>query len=423
MSDELNLEKLREEVNPVFSTAQACMLQLAKHGDADFIKLRDALGLDEGSADFKSGGGDSLPPETREAFSLALPVLSAMVEGRFYASNNYIIASGAKQVLDLPSGYTARGIKLSNSGIKYFGVDLPAVIDVMKPAVEKIIGENENISYCAVDATNYASLRKALESADGELFITTEGLLMYFTQSELETVFGNIRKLLLEFGGKWVTMDNDLDDSQAKTLKVVLADMPAEKCDQIARVAAGIVSKTTLANNSFFDKDKEKIKKFVSDMGFDLEIVPIRQYMPEQLAAFSKFPEDIRIKATEALSSCNFWVMTPKSSTFDKFECNEDNFKADVKLSDDTLVVTLTGRLDTISSPNLLALYKDAAAKGNITSICIDMKNLEYVSSAGLRVLLIMRKALGDSSDFGLINISDTVRDIIEMTGFDSIFC
>ena len=101
----------------------------------------------------------------------------------------------------------------------------------------------------------------------------------------------------------------------------------------------------------------------------------------------------------------------------------EDNFKADLELNDSTLKVSLTGRLDTISSPGLLALYREAEGKGNITGICVDMKNLEYISSAGLRVLLIMRKALAEDSDFSLINVSDSVKEIIETTGFDTIFC
>ena len=50
------------------------------------------------------------------------------------------------------------------------------------------------------------------------------------------------------------------------------------------------------------------------------------------------------------------------------------------------------GRLDSITSPGLLVLYKKAAGKGTITSICVDMKDIEYISSAGLRTLLIMRQ-------------------------------
>jgi O-methyltransferase involved in polyketide biosynthesis len=170
------------------------------------------------------------------------------------------------------------------------------VIDAMKPAVREVIGDSDNIRYHEVDATNYSSLRKALEGAKGELHITTEGLLMYFTQPEIETVFGNIRKLLLEFGGRWVTVDNELTKASGKAIAAVTSDMPEEIAAEIGHIAAGAVSKTTLANNVFFDSDTEKAKKFVADMGFDLKIVSIKEYMPERLISIEKLPSDVRDK-------------------------------------------------------------------------------------------------------------------------------
>ncbi len=421
MSNEINIEKLREEVNPVYSTAQSCMQIVAKLGDAESEELRKKLGFTQFGEDSKSRAAN-IPQEVLIALGKIQPALMACVESRFFSSNNFIKETGTKQVLDLPCGYTARGMKLAKSGVRYYGTDLPAVIDVMAPAVKDMIAD-ENISYTAVDATNYASLRKALEGAEGELHITTEGLLMYFTQPELETVFGNIRKLLLEFGGRWVTLDNELNRATNNLVGAVISDMPKEEAMKIANIAAGTVSKTTLTNNVYFDDDIEKAKKFVSDMGFDLELVPMSKYLPESLVSFSGLSDENRKKAMEVLASINYWVMTAKPGTVDEFVCTEDNFKADVKLTNDTLNISLTGRLDTISAPGLLAAYREAEAKGGITSVCIDMKQLEYISSAGLRVLLIMRKAVKDEKSFSLININDTVQEIIETTGFDTIFC
>ena len=51
------------------------------------------------------------------------------------------------------------------------------------------------------------------------------------------------------------------------------------------------------------------------------------------------------------------------------------------------------------------------------------MNGLEYISSAGLRVLLIMRKSVDDGAGFSLINMNKAVRDIMETTGFDTIMC
>lgn len=422
MAEKIDIEKLREEVNPVYNTAQSCLQIVASTGDEDSEKLRQTLGFSEFGAD--SGDKKSnIPPEILQALMKTLPVMKSLPESRFFSFNNFIEKSGAKQVMDLPCGYTSRGIKLAKSGIRYFGLDLPAVIEAMDSAVKKTIGENENISYHAVDATNYASLRKALEGADGELTITTEGLLMYFTQAELETVFGNIRRLLLEFGGKWVTLDNELGRAEKLGLSAAAQGLPREIAEKIGSIAAGSVAKTTLANNIFFDPDQKKVEKFVSDMGFNLELIPVSSYLPASVKSAQDLPEELKTKLIEAISGIHFWVMTAKSEVTESFERSEDNFKADVRLNDNTLNVSLTGRLDTITSPGLLSLYREAEAKGSIESICVDMKNLEYISSAGLRVILIMRKALKSEKDFSLINMSDEVKKIIETTGFDTIFC
>ncbi len=421
MSDTINIEKLREEVNPVYSTAQSCLQIVAKIGDKDSEELRKKLGFAVFGEDSKARKVE-IPEETLRLLYKMMPALNSIVEARFFSSNNFITETGVKQVLDLPCGYTSRGIKLAKSGIRYFGFDLPAVIDAISPAVKELIDDN-NITYSEVDATNYASLRKALSCAEGELHITTEGLLMYFTQSELETVFGNIRKLLLEFGGKWVTLDNALTDIPNKIVAAIMADMNGSDSGRIQDIAAGAISKTTLANTVFFDKDTEKAKKFVSDMGFELELVPMSRFLPKELNSLKGMSPEEQEKAMEIMRSVNYWVMTAKPGTVEEFACSEDNFKADVKLTDDTLNISLAGRLDTISSPGLLAAYRDAETKGKITSISIDMKELEYISSAGLRVLLIMRKAVKDEKSFSLINVSDNVKEIIETTGFDTIFC
>ena len=86
-----------------------------------------------------------------------------------------------RTIVDLPCGYTARGIKMSNSGRNYYGFDLPAVIETIAPAVAKINGGNEAIRYAAVDATNYESMETPLCGITASLLITTEGLLMYLT--------------------------------------------------------------------------------------------------------------------------------------------------------------------------------------------------------------------------------------------------
>ena len=421
MSNEMNIDMLREEVNPVFLTAQSCLKINATLGDQDAIRLMEILDFEE---QHNESAGKSLTPEMLQIVGKLMPGFHSLVEARFNTTNKMIADMGIKQVVDLPCGYTPRGIKLAKSGVKYFGFDLPAVADVMGPAVKEVIGDNENIRYEAVDATNYASLRKALSNAEGELFITTEGMLMYFTQSEIEEVFRNIRRLLLEFGGKWITLDNTLNDVQVTVLKAVVGkNAPPEMLANVAKLAAGALSKAGHAENIYFDEDRSKAEQFVKDMGFDLEYISMGDYLPEVLHSLDGLPEENVNEVREAYKSVKFWVMTAKPAEKENLSSEENNFKVDVMLNDDVLNVSLSGRLDTITAPNLLSIYKQIQTNSTVGSIVIDMKNLDYISSAGLRTLLIMRKDIDEEKDFTVINMKDNVKDIFETTGFDGILC
>ena len=85
-----------------------------------------------------------------------------------------------------------------------------------------------------------------------------------------------------------------------------------------------------------------------------------------------------------------------------------------------TLSLALTGRLDTITAPSLLSFFEKTKAEQALDAVEVDCSRLEYISSAGLRVLLIMHKACTDG--VSLYGETETVREILEQTGFDSIF-
>ena len=193
----VNLQELRELVNPVVNTAKSCLDFDAKNGDPDSRQLLDILGF---TAKSEENAKKVVPPEMMAVARRVTPVFSTYVESRFHGVNRLLLSMPERTIVDLPCGYTARGIKMSHVGRSYFGFDLPAVIDVLAPAVEKIIGSDEAIRYAAVDATNYKTLEAPLTGTTAPLVITTEGLLMYFTQPELEEVFANIHKLLQKHG-------------------------------------------------------------------------------------------------------------------------------------------------------------------------------------------------------------------------------
>ena len=83
------------------------------------------------------------------------------------------------------------------------------------------------------------------------------------------------------------------------------------------------------------------------------------------------------------------------------------------------LTVALEGRLDTTTAPQLEAELKRSL--GGITSLTLDLAALEYLSSAGLRVILSAQKVMNRQGKMVVKNANDTVMEIFEVTGFSDI--
>lgn len=84
-----------------------------------------------------------------------------------------------------------------------------------------------------------------------------------------------------------------------------------------------------------------------------------------------------------------------------------------------TLAVQLEGRLDTTTSPKLEEELRGSV--DGMTSLAIDFEKLEYISSAGLRVLLSMQKIMNKQGEMLLKNVSETIMEVFEVTGFSDI--
>ncbi|MBR4676266.1 MAG: STAS domain-containing protein [Victivallales bacterium] len=81
-----------------------------------------------------------------------------------------------------------------------------------------------------------------------------------------------------------------------------------------------------------------------------------------------------------------------------------------------TLTLSLEGRLDTTTSPELETLL-DASLDG-ITELVFDFSGLDYLSSAGLRVLLSAQKRMNKQGSMKLLHVNETVKEVFEITGF-----
>lgn len=94
----------------------------------------------------------------------------------------------------------------------------------------------------------------------------------------------------------------------------------------------------------------------------------------------------------------------------------------DVKNMNDYVVVSVEGRLDTTQSDNFEKNMLDLVTAGK-NKIIIDCSKLEYISSSGLRVFLIMQKKMMTSSgQLRICCLQPAIREIFEISGFTMIF-
>lgn len=80
------------------------------------------------------------------------------------------------------------------------------------------------------------------------------------------------------------------------------------------------------------------------------------------------------------------------------------------------LTLAVGGRLDTITSPELEAELN--ASLDGVTALTFDFAALEYISSAGLRVLLAAQKRMSAQGSMKVVNVNETVGEVFEVTGF-----
>ena len=94
-------------------------------------------------------------------------------------------------------------------------------------------------------------------------------------------------------------------------------------------------------------------------------------------------------------------------------------FTFDVKNNDGVVDVTLKGRLDAVVAPNLHTELEKLVGSG-VKKITFFAKELDYIASAGLRVILFAKQKLGADTEVVLKDAQESVKSVVEMTGFNS---
>jgi anti-anti-sigma factor len=382
-------QDLLEKTNPIFNTARMTLFQLAETGHDDAGDLVKWLNLTR---------EDTQDSKTVKADEDDLFINSIVMDVR-YSTNGKLAEESGFTVADLPCGFTPRAIEFAKNGRKYVGMDLPATINEVEPAIMSLLDEEHKnlVDFEGVDVTNYQSLKSAFDKIDGEVCITTEGLMMYLTDSEMDAMCENIKRILAEHGGYWITLDPEISFLYVLIVKAFYGDRTREimwrskyRIDDKSDVES-VENSITISLRGDVQENMRNAIDYIASKGFKLERLPYSDHVPEFRSLDNVDPE-IAAHIKEGFKDVYIWkISVDESVEVDISDVNVESFNADASIDGDRLNLVLSGNLDTLSAPELLANYEKIKKDNTLNSVFIDCSKLEYVSSAGLRVLLIMQ--------------------------------
>ncbi len=399
----MDIKELEQLVNPSYTTGKGCLGLLSATGDPDAINLSKLI-------DLSVPDKDPMPDS-----ELRREIIRGYMVGqdaRYSVWNRLAEKSDCDIIIDLPCGYLPHGLAVARMGKNYFGFELPVVIKDIEPAIYSLCTEEqkEKIHYRSVDATNYESMKKALGDVKGRICIITDGMLGLFNRSELDQVCKSILRLLSEFGGEWYTSDVMSVELMALSYEAV-----TQKDSAIVHqaVVSGSAANSDIDNaeNPFIAWAPERLKAYMEGLGFNVEPFAYSEVLPQLRTADADLMERLKASYSKMIE----WRLTAKKQT-QTVEVDLP-FEVSSEFKDGVFSVSVQGRMDTMTAPELLKRFKELPEKAQ--AINIDVAKMAYVSSAGLRVFLMMYKSLEDKSRFRLMNVSDDVREILETTGFD----
>lgn len=402
-------QELMEKTNPVFNTAKTTLFQMAHSGNPYAAAIMEKMGL---TGDTQKSKSFSMGPEEEMTFRIVL-------ETRYQLMGKLARESGFPVHADLPCGYTPRAIETAEEGREYIGMDLPAVISEMGSIIPSMLDgkKRELVHFCAVDATNFQSMENALRDVKGKLCINTEGLLMYFSDAEIHPFLDNIKKLLDIHGGCWITADPEIKPEHDRIRKAIRSDGSEEETRRLLQEKADVndLHNVMLVRIGHEAEDIPKVQAVLSDHGLKAERIRIPGGISET-KAFSLLAPDQKKAVLKATEDVAFWKVVSAGAAGDSTETGH-SFAIYDELAGDVLELRLTGRVDSLTAPQLLEVYEKRETAGGIRNVQVDCRALDYISSAGLRVLLMMKRKHGVK----LTAVNSVVREILETTGFDSI--
>jgi O-methyltransferase involved in polyketide biosynthesis len=189
-------------------------------------------------------------------------------EVRYKSVTEAIRRTGSHQVLELASGLTLRGLAFTQDPrYTYIESDLAGISAEKEAIIASLrqkygLADHDNLHFPAVNALDRSQLQEAVKrlNRDQPLVVGNEGLFPYLSPDEMRAVVGNIRELLAEFQGSWITPDFSIKDEVYQV---------SEQQRNFRRIVAA-ATEHQMYNNAF--DSLEQLSAFLNEMGLSAAV-------------------------------------------------------------------------------------------------------------------------------------------------------
>jgi O-methyltransferase involved in polyketide biosynthesis len=220
------------------------------------------------------------------SLDLIIDKLAPEIEARYKLIDRLIEQNGTTQILELASGYSARGIIFTESkDVKYVEIDLQEVAEQKKKIIEDLGIKHNNLHIESGNALNKLDFDKCQNIFDKNKKVTiiNEGLLRYLDFDEKKKVAKNIYNLLSIYGGVWITCD------------VTPKKFIINQDKNLPNFNKNLINVVSRNNNNWRFENKEHIKTFFKEVG--LKVLEFHDYseVKDELTS----PNKLRLKDSE----------------------------------------------------------------------------------------------------------------------------
>jgi O-methyltransferase involved in polyketide biosynthesis len=200
--------------------------------------------------------------------------IAILIESRYRAIDqlvaDHLTKNTLTQIIELASGLLPRGMVMSQDpDVTFIESDLPLMISQKESLVKELVGDRSNLHFIPIDvackSNQLTACTKYLNSSQ-PLIILCEGLLMYLSHAQKHQVFNQIRELLQNYGGVWIT--SDFVTVEAINRRKQISPNLQKISQMVSRLSDRPIADTYFQNS-------EEIENFIANQGFKCDRTPV----------------------------------------------------------------------------------------------------------------------------------------------------